>query len=311
MVKTYCPRIPLQGQAFRALKAISLIMAIGLGLASCANQENKGVASRISPAADIVAQSEQATPNAADASPKAALPRPQLIKSAEISLQVKSIEESSKVIAEIVRQQQGDILELNDFRAGNSVTAQSVSLKIRVPQDRLDLVLEALSQLGLVKGRFLKAEDVTNQLVDLQARLKNSRQTEVQLQEILKQTGSVGDVLKVTQELSRVRESIEQVDAHLTNLKNQVAYSTVQVSLTAEVSVIAPQSDLGSQLQNTWNNATHSVTVVSIGLLKLSIWLMVYCPYWLIPLAGFLFLRHRRRQLTKLQDSNSPINSDN
>ncbi len=284
----------------RSLNALGMILTIAL--ASCASTlTNKAPA-------DIAALPEQAAISASTAKEPAL--RPQLIKSAEISLQVKSIEESTKAIASLVKQQQGDILELNDFRLDNSGITQSVFLKLRIPQERLDMAIEAIAQLGIVKGRSLKAEDVSNQLVDLQARLKNSRQTEVQLQEILKQTGSVGDVLKVTQELSRVREAIEQIDAQLTNLKNQVAYSTIQVNLSSAIASIPPQSDLGTQLQNTWNSSTNSLIGVSVGLLKLSIWLLVYCPYWLIPLAGFLFLRRRRRQLAQTQKPDSTVNSD-
>jgi myosin heavy subunit len=292
----------LKSQTLRSLKAVSLIAAIAL--ASCASSLKAP-----SSAPNLASQSEQAAnPNAPAA--KEVAPRPQLIKSAEISLQVKSIEESTKAVSALIKQQQGDILELNDFRSGNSGIAQSVFLKLRVPQEKLDAVVEAIAQLGIVKGRSLKAEDVSNQLVDLQARLKNLRQTEVQLQGILQQTGSVGDVLKVTQELSRVREAIEQIEAQLTNLKNQVAYSTIQVTLGSEIALIQPQSDLGTQLQNTWNSATNSLTVVSVGLLKLSIWLLVYCPYWLVPLAIYLFLRRRRRLLAQAARTDSNVSSD-
>ncbi len=272
-------------------------MLTAIALASCA----ASLQNKTSAPANLAVLPEQA-PNADSAAPaKAAIPRPQLIKSAHISIQVKSIEETIKTVSDLVKQQQGDILELHDYRSSNSGLAESVSLKVRIPQERLDAVLDAIAQFGIVKGRSLKAEDVSNQLVDLQARLKNLRQTELQLQEILKQTGSVGDVLKVTQELSRVREMIEQIDAQLTNLKNQVAYSTIQVTLSSAIATIPPQSDLGTQIQNTWNSATSSLVGVSIGLLKVAIWLLVYCPYWLIPLAIYLFLRHRRRQLPPVQ----------
>ena len=286
----------------RSLKAVIMILTIAL--ASCASS----LPNKASAPANISAVPEQA-PNPASTAKEPA-PRPQLIKSAEISLQVKSIEKSTKAISELVKQQQGDILELNDVHLEDSGITQSVFLKLRVPQERLDMAIEAIAQLGIVKGRSLKAEDVSNQLVDLQARLKNSRQTEVQLQEILKQTGSVGDVLKVTQELSRVREAIEQIDAQLTNLKNQVAYSTIQVNLSSAIATIPPQSDLGTQLQNTWNSSTNSLVGVSIGLLKISIWLLVYCPYWLVPLAIYLFLRRRRHQLSQAQKSDSTVSSD-
>ncbi|MFM7887036.1 MAG: DUF4349 domain-containing protein [Pseudanabaena sp.] len=293
-----------QPSSNRSLKVLSMLIAIAL--ASCASS----LPNKASAPANLAALPEQA-PNADSATPaKAAIPRPQLVKSANITIQVKSIEESTKSISDFVKQQQGDILDLQDYRSSNSGIAESVFLKIRIPQECLDAVLDVIAQLGIVKGRSLKAEDVSNQLVDLQARLKNLRQTELQLQEILKQTGSVGDVLKVTQELSRVREMIEQIDAQLTNLKNQVVYSTIQVNLSSAIATIPPQSDLGTQIQNTWNSATNSLVDVSIGLLKLTIWLLVYCPYWLIPLAIYLFFRRRRRQLPPVQKTDSEVNSD-
>lgn len=293
-----------QTSSDRSLKVLSILTAIAL--ASCASS----LPNKSSAPANLAVLPEQAPNSTPAESAKAAIPRPQLIKSAEISLQVKSIEATTKAVSDLVKQQQGDILELQDFRSDSSGIAQSVSLKLRIPQEHLDSVLETIAQLGIVKGRSLKAEDVSNQLVDLQARLKNLRQTEVQLQEILKQTGSVGDVLKVTQELSRIREAIEQIDAQLTNLKNQVAYSTIQVTLSSAIATLPPQSDLGTQIQNTWNSATNSLVGVSIGLLKLAIWLLVYFPYWLIPLAIYLFLRRRRRQLPQVQKPESNMNSD-
>jgi len=220
--------------------------------------------------------------------------RPQLIKSAQITLQVKSIEETMQNVNLLVQKYQGDILELQDWRSGSDEIYQSVSIKLRVPQERLDVLLEAMAQLGTVRNRAIKAEDVSTQLVDLQARLKNLRQTETQLQNILQQTGSVGDVLKVTQELSRVRESIEQLDATVTNLKNQVAYSTVEVRLSDTVVKPVSQRDLGSQVQDTWQSATNAVSGFSVGLLKLSVWLLVFAPYWLVPLGVLLYWRSRR-----------------
>jgi DNA repair ATPase RecN len=91
-------------------------------------------------------------------------------------------------------------------------------MKIRIAQDKLETILDALAKLGTVQRRNLSAEDVTNQLVDIQARLRNLQQMEASLLQIMKRSGSVGDVPKVAKELSDVRESIEQIDAQLVNL---------------------------------------------------------------------------------------------
>ncbi len=214
---------------------------------------------------------------------------PQLVKTAEITLVVNSIDESVREATQIIKQQQGDLLGLDDNKPQDNRDRQTASLQIRVPQNKLDITLEALAKLGTIQHRHLSAEDVTTQLVDFQARLRNLRQTESSLLQIMKRTGSVGDVLKVSQELSTVRESIEQIDAQLKSLTNRVAYSTITLHLEAAVSITTPQQPLGLQVQDTWNKATRSVSEFTTGLLKLGLWLMAYSPYLLLLGGAVLF----------------------
>jgi hypothetical protein len=117
------------------------------------------------------------------------------------------------------------------------------------------------------------------------------------LLQIMNRTGSVGDVLKVSQELSKVRESIEQIDAQLKSLTNRVAYSTITLQLEAAVSTTTPQQPLGLQVQDTWNNATQSVSELTTNLISLAIWLVAYSPYLLL-LGGatwFGYTRHKKQ----------------
>jgi len=80
-------------------------MLTAIALASCASS----LSNKASAPANLAALPEQA-PNVDSATPaKAAIPRPQLIKSADISIQVKSIEDTTKAISDLVKQQQGDI----------------------------------------------------------------------------------------------------------------------------------------------------------------------------------------------------------
>ncbi len=303
-------RLPLRSHLWWG---ISLMVALALASCGATNQANRAkIASQgmpmtaAAPPADTPPTDKEAT-NASNTSNKLPPSRPQLIKSAQIAIQVKSIEETTKHVNSLVQQHQGDILELQDWRSGSDEIYQSVFIKLRVPQEKLDLLLDAMAQLGTVRSRAIKSEDVSTQIVDLQARLKNLRQTEAQLQNILQQTGAVGDVLKVTQELSRVRESIEQLDATVTNLKNQVSYSTVEVRLSDTVVKPVPQRDLGSQVQDTWQSATNAVTGFSVGLLKLSVWLLVFAPYWLVPLGLFLYWRSRRLKSKPSKPQNPDI----
>jgi hypothetical protein len=224
---------------------------------------------------------------------------PQLIKKAELSLVVKSIDESTKSVTDIVKKRQGDILGFQTEKPPDTSIRQTASMNIRVPQEQLETTLNALSKLGNVQNRALSAEDVTTQLVDSEARLRNLRKSEEMVLKIMERSGSIGDVLKASKELSNIRESIERIDAQLKSLRNQVAYSTINLTLESAVSATqTAEPSLGLRMQETWGQATHSVSELTLGLLGLMIWLLAYSPYFLvIGVAGFYgFNRFKKKQ---------------
>ena len=224
--------------------------------------------------------------------------RPQLIKKAELSVVVKSIDATTKSVTNIVEKQQGDILGFQNQKPPDSSVRQTASVEIRVPQERLETTLDTLAKLGTVENRALTAEDVTEQLVDSEARLRNLRKSEEMVLKIMERSGSVGDVLKASQELSNIRESIERIDAQLKSLRNQVAYSTISLTLEAAVSAQqTPEPSLGLRVQETWGKATHSVGELTLGLFGLGIWLLAYSPYFLlIAAAVYGFNRFKKQQ---------------
>jgi hypothetical protein len=160
---------------------------------------------------------------------------PQLIKTAGMRLSVRSIDQTLTEIRNLVKQSQGAIYNFDDLR-GNQNDRRSASLEIKVPQANLDATLEAISKLGNVINTQVKSEDVTTQIVDTEARLKNLRQQEAMTQKIMERSGSVKDILAVSKELAVVREQIERLDAQVKNLKSQVAFSTITLSLEEAVS---------------------------------------------------------------------------
>ncbi|MBE9181671.1 DUF4349 domain-containing protein [Oculatella sp. LEGE 06141] len=222
--------------------------------------------------------------------------QPQLVKSAELGVTVDSVKASLDRVTAIAQQQQGDILSLYDQIPTRYNAHHTAQVQLRVPQAKLDASLDALSSLGTVQRQTLTTEDVSNQLVDYQARLRNLRKTEEMLLEIMNRSGSVGDVLNVAQELSNVRSSIEQIDAQLNNLQNRVAFSTISLILQEAIAAPPPQRATDTQLQGTWKSATRSLGKVTVDLLQLGIWLMVYSPYWLLlAIAAFLLIKLKRQ----------------
>lgn len=221
--------------------------------------------------------------------------QPQLIKQAQLSLVVDSVDDGLKSASQIIRTKQGDILDLQD----NQIEAvqRTAYLRIRVPQANLDTLLEALSELGTVQQQGLNAEDVSTQIVDAKARLRNLRKTEESVLKIMERSGEISQVLEVSRELSRIRAEIEQIDARVKNLQSQVRYSTIDLTLAA---AIAPQPigrPLAEIIGTTWRDATQSVGDLTVGLMQVGLWLLAYSPYLLIlAIAGVLGYRTLRRR---------------
>jgi Domain of unknown function (DUF4349) len=278
-------------------------------LASCASAPSVSNAPAPMPLSQPMAQKltppTQASPAAAELADGTTLnqtnpvlsSKPQLIKTASLQVTVKSITRSIDQVKAIAQQQQGDILNLRDQIPTDENRHRTASLQIRVPQAKLESALQALKALGDVDSQAVTAEDVSTQLVDFQARLKNLRRTEEMLLEIMGRSGGITEVLQVSQELSSVRSQIEQITAQLTAMQNQVAYSAIHLNLLEVTASVRSQPAVDSQIGNTWESATHSFSKFTVDLLQLGIWLMVYSPYWLVlgAIAAFGYTRFRSR----------------
>lgn len=163
-----------------------------------------------------------------------AAPRgPMVIRTATLRIVVKAFGNVRATVEGIVSQAGGfvDHLSVND----DSATARSISGSLRVPSDRMSGVLDRIRQLGQVVEDTQGSEDVTDQIVDLDARLANARATEQRLTDLLKnRTGRLSDVLSVERELARVRLDIERLDAEKTNTTRRVAYATIAIQISEE-----------------------------------------------------------------------------
>ncbi|MEH1788717.1 DUF4349 domain-containing protein [Nostoc sp.] len=285
----------------------------GVIFTSCASSErsiNRQIAADGAANPASAPASESSISQKAEAAP-ITRSRPQLIKKAAISLTVNSVDQTIDAVSQIINKQQGDLIGLKQQQPKNDNPRYTATIQLRIPENLLESTLEQLAKLGTVESRNITAEDVGDRLVDFQARLTNLQKTEANLQKIMDRAGSIRDVLSVSQELSNVRETIEQIDAQLKNLKNQVAYSTITLNLEAAVSSTSPQPAFGLQVQETWKKSTHSLSAFSIGLLKLGIWLIVYSPYLLIFVALIYgFSRWRRTHSPRLTQTPESTTSE-
>jgi hypothetical protein len=152
---------------------------------------------------------------------------------ASLSLEVKDIEAAKAKLAKIVEESGGYIAEASSSESPGK--ARFADFTLRVPAEHLRAVLDSLRTLGRVKEERLSSEEVTAQVVDLEARLRNARATEERLIAVLKEkTGKVRDILEVEREIASTREEIERMVARHDYLLRRVAFSTLNVTLVEE-----------------------------------------------------------------------------
>lgn len=103
---------------------------------------------------------------------------------------------------------------------------------LRIPAARLRPVMDDLAKLGVVENRSLQAQDVTQEYVDLQTRIRVLRETQTQLIALLKQARNVEEALNVRRSLDAITMELEQALGRLRMLENLIGFSTLTLRLT-------------------------------------------------------------------------------
>ena len=178
-------------------------------------------------------------------------------------------------------------------RSGDADQA-SASVMFRIPAARWTDTLDALRKLGTkILGEQTSSQEVTAQVVDLGARLANLRVTETALQAIMEKAIKIPDVLAVQEQLTGVRQQIEELTAQKLTLENQAALATLTVNFTPPPAVAVNQVREGWDPAREVDQAAAALVGLGQGLAGAGIWLLiVWLPILLV--AGLLALRTRR-----------------
>lgn len=111
---------------------------------------------------------------------------------------------------------------------------ESASVAVRVPSASFETAMRRFARLGTVEYESTSAQDVSDQMVDLQARLRHARAVERRLLRFLEATDTIREMLAVQDRLDQVQLEIEQLSARMEAMNEVVAFSTITVSLRAE-----------------------------------------------------------------------------
>ncbi|HEV3332809.1 MAG TPA: DUF4349 domain-containing protein [Bryobacteraceae bacterium] len=226
---------------------------------------------------------------------------PLVIRTAQITLTTPDFAKTRASLDDILKRHGGYLGNLTIGAPADS--GQTLQATLRVPAPQLDAALAEIRKLGRVETEQQGGEEVTQQMVDLEARLSNARNTEQRLNDILRRSaGKIADVLAVEVQIDRVRGEIERMEAERKNLGDRVNFATLEVRINEEykahLAVAAPSTF--SRLRNA---AVEGYRNVVDSLAALGMFLLSYGPvvvFWAAVLffpARYAWRRLRRRSI--------------
>ena len=239
-------------------------------------------------AGSSAAAGEFMEPKQSAAEPEATITQPQIIKNADIRFQVEKLESSAAAVKKTVAAHKGYVASANETRSN---AAHQVDFVIRIPAAQFEAAMqELLRQSIFVARNNITAEDVTEEFVDIETRLKTKRQLEARYLDLLEQAKTMKDILELERALQQIREEIESREGRLKYLRNQVGYSTVRLEMYEEVAyAAAPETGFWGKLAASFGNGWGILLSILIG--AVTLW-----PVWLLLGVGIWLLRKWRRR---------------
>jgi murein L,D-transpeptidase YcbB/YkuD len=261
-----------------------LLVLLSLPLTTACNERAAAVGSTSAPPA---AAASAASPASHTQGPAAGAAIPEVRQRAivvDTHVTVKNVDASVRSLREKTEQVGGYIADANVSGEHDGRTAR---LDLRVPAGALRPFLSAIAESGQTASYQERAEDVTEQITDLRARLNNARLQEKRIGELMAtKTANLAETMQAEHELARIRELIERLDAEDRAVTGRVAYATVHVGLSEVQVVTAFWQTPGKSLGEAASTGLHGAASLFMGLLMLA---MVCLPS-LLPIALFVAL---------------------
>lgn len=222
-----------------------------------------------------------------------------IIKNAEMIIESDTPNEGQRKIGAIAEKHGGFVVisESKQSEAVSQTVASTVvNVVVRVPAQKFEA---AIAEIRGVGGRILhektSGRDVTEEYIDLEARIRTKRALEAQFMEIMKQARNISDALEVQTQLANVRTEIEQLEGRRRFLENQSALSTINITLRTPSQVVAAATrGFFYDLKTALGDGVDVGTGIVLGVIRFVIVMIPVTLFILLP-AWFVFKWLRRR----------------
>lgn len=213
-----------------------------------------------------------------------------IIKTGNIKFETNDLSETYNQMIVVVKKHKAFIQNDTEGKDNFSVFK---NITVRVPSKNFDLFIKDISKgVAYFDNKEISSQDVTEEYIDIDARLKAKKVLEARYIELLKKANKVSEMLEIEAQLSAIREEIEAKEGQLRYMQSQVSMSTINIEFYKTVANEGGATiSYGSKIWNAITSGFNSISSFFIGLL--SIW-----PFLIILAVAIYYIRKRFKKKT-------------
>ena len=237
-----------------------------------------------------------------------------IIRNGELTLEVASTTDAQHRVGSIAEANGGFVVTSESKQRDSVDPAQrtlDIKLVVRVPSPQFGVTFDAIKKLASnTPQENISGQDVTEEFIDLEARIKTQKALEVQFLEIMRGANKVADALEVQRQIADVRTDIEKLEGRKRFLENRASLSTITVNIQAPKPAIAVTSTgFGHELREAVSESIGTASDIVLGFTRFVIVMLPILLFVVLPaslVARYLVRRAKRMRLAQALATPSP-----
>lgn len=221
-----------------------------------------------------------------------------IIRNANLTMEVKSTSDMQHRVTSIAESHGGFVVTSEAKQREDSDPDKrtlDIKLVVRVPAERFGSALDQIRGLAnTLREENVTGQDVTEEFIDLEARIRTQKALELQFLEIMKQARKVADALEVQRQIADVRTDIEKLEGRKRFLENRASLSTIVVTLEGPRQIVVNTTSFGRSLRESVAEGVDLGSAILLFLVRFVIIMVPVTAFVLLPL-GLLFRYFVRR----------------
>ncbi len=215
-----------------------------------------------------------------------------LIKDGAVEFNTENLETTRNTVFEAVNKHSCYVSSDKTVKLSGSKRNRIV---IRIPADKFDSFLkDATKGVKQFNSKEINVKDVTEQYIDIQARLKTKKELELRYQELFKRAHKISDLLEIEAQMEQLRSDIESIEGRLKYLQNRISYSTLTMTFYEQLPN-QNKTTFGRRFKNAFRNGWDNMIWFFVALTN--IWPFIIIGFGLIT--GVIMYRRKNKKIIR------------